>query len=138
MRSYLLASLATLATFKTAQAHPHKAHALTRRGVDIDSYRMKFPVAYKNATAVVADPDIPTLTKRATAQDTATEMVKKSAPGTEFRLVEHYTGTNGISHFFYKQTAHGIDIDNGDFNVNVSIILVDRGSIGLVSTSHDC
>lgn len=119
MYSILLASLATLATLKPASAHPHRVNTLSRRGVDLDSYRFKLPTTYKNATAVIADPNIPTLTKRATAQDTATELVKKIAPGTEFRLVESYTGDNGISHFFFKQTAHGIDIDNGDFNVNI-------------------
>lgn len=118
MRSFLLTSLATFASLKGSQAHPHGS--LTRRGVDLDSYRFKAPVSYKNASAVVADPDIPTLTKRDTAEDTATQMVKKAAPGAQFRLVQHYTGSNGISHFYYKQTANGIDIDNGDFNVNVS------------------
>lgn len=121
MRSVFLSGLAAFATLKSTTAHPHRSSALTRRGVDLDSYRMKLPVNYKNAAAVVADPSIPTLTKRDTAEDTATALVKKIVPGKEFRLVESYTGDNGISHFFYKQTAHGIDIDNGDFNVNVSI-----------------
>jgi extracellular elastinolytic metalloproteinase len=121
MRSFLLASLASLATIKNTQAHPaHNNRSLNRRAVDLDSFRMKVPVAYTNSTAVVADPSIPTLARRATAEDTATELVKQIATGSTFRLADTYVGGNGIAHFYFKQTANGIDIDNGDFNVNVS------------------
>jgi extracellular elastinolytic metalloproteinase len=121
MRSFLLASLASFATVKSIQAHPyHNTHALSRRAIDLDSFRMKVPVAYTGAAEVASDPAINALTKRATAEDTATELVKATAPGATFRLVENYVGTNGVAHFFFKQTAHDIDVDNGDFNVNVS------------------
>jgi extracellular elastinolytic metalloproteinase len=47
--------------------------------------------------------------------------VKKAAPGAEYRIVsDHYIGKNGITHVHFKQTAFGLDIDNADFNVNVS------------------
>lgn len=53
---------------------------------------------------------------------TATKLVKSTFPNMTFRTVkDHYIGTNGIGHVHFKQTAHGIDIDNADFNVNVSI-----------------
>ncbi|KAH8716734.1 extracellular metallo proteinase 2 [Phaeosphaeriaceae sp. PMI808] len=117
MRSFLLASLASLATIKGTQGHPH--HSLGRRGVDLNAFRMKLPVTYINATAVVADPTIPTLTRRGSVEDTATELVKKTIPGATFRLADNYVGTNGIAHLYFKQTANGIDIDNGDFNVNI-------------------
>src|SRR4051812_37635292 len=121
MRSFLLASLASLATIRGADAHPHvhARGALSRRGVDLDSFRPKVPSSYTNAAAVGSDASINALTRRASAEDTATELVKKTAPNAEFRLVQSYTGTNGVAHFFYKQTANGVDIDNGDFNVNV-------------------
>jgi extracellular elastinolytic metalloproteinase len=124
MRSFLLASLASLATIRSTQGHPYHGQSprgLNKRGVDLDSFRMKVPVTYTNAAAVGSDASIAALTRRATAEDTATELVKKTAPGASFRLVESYTGTNGVAHFFYKQTANGYDIDNGDFNVNVGI-----------------
>jgi extracellular elastinolytic metalloproteinase len=122
MRSFLLASLASFATIKSTQAHPaHNHRGLNRRAIDLDSFRMKVPVAYTNATAVVADPTIPTLARRSTAQDTATELVKQIATGATFRLVDNYVGANGVAHFYFKQTANGIDVDNGDFNVNVSL-----------------
>jgi extracellular elastinolytic metalloproteinase len=122
MRSFLLASLASLATIRSTQGHPalHSNRGISRRAIDLDSFRMKVPVAYTNATAVVADPSIPTLARRSTAEDTATELVKQIAPRATFRLVDNYVGTNGIAHFYFKQTANGLDVDNGDFNVNVS------------------
>jgi extracellular elastinolytic metalloproteinase len=122
MRSFLLASLASLATFKSTQAHPafHNIHGLSKRAVDLDSFRMKLPVAYTNAKEVGSDPSIASITKRANAQDTAEELVKKTAPGATFRLASNYVGTNGVAHFYFKQTANGLDVDNGDFNVNVS------------------
>lgn len=50
----------------------------------------------------------------------ATDLVKKTIPGAQFRLVnDHYVGSNGIAHFYFKQTANGLDIDNADFNVNI-------------------
>jgi len=123
MRSFLIASLASLATISGTQAHPyhdHRARGISRRGVDLDSFRMKVPVSYTNAAAVGSDASISALTRRASAEDTATELVKKTVPSAKFRLVQSYTGSNGVAHFFFKQTANGVDIDNGDFNVNVS------------------
>jgi extracellular elastinolytic metalloproteinase len=121
MRSFLLASLASLATFRSVQAHPaHNHHALTKRGIDLDSYRGKVPGAYTNAKDVGADTSISSLTRRGTAEDTASELVKKVAPGSTFRIVDNYVGAGGVAHIYFKQTANGLDIDNGDFNVNVS------------------
>ncbi|KAJ5097123.1 extracellular elastinolytic metallo proteinase [Penicillium angulare] len=43
-----------------------------------------------------------------------------TAPGTAFRLVDdHYVGDNGVAHIYFRQTLHGIDIDNANFNVNI-------------------
>lgn len=41
-------------------------------------------------------------------------------PNATFRLVDdHYVGANGIAHFYFRQTANDVDIDNADFNVNI-------------------
>jgi hypothetical protein len=122
MRSFVFASLASLATIKSTQAHPaHGGHrTLNRRGVDLDSYRFDVPVDYTNANAVGADASISSLTRRSTAEDTASELVKKIVPGATFRMADNYVGSNGVSHIYFKQTANGLDVDNGDFNVNVS------------------
>lgn len=63
---------------------------------------------------------ISSLSKRVTYIETAKALVQKVAPGSEFRVVDdHYVGSNGIAHVNLKQTVHGLDIDNADFNVNV-------------------
>jgi extracellular elastinolytic metalloproteinase len=125
MRSFLLTSLVSLAIPEITQGHPyHGTHSLTRRAVNLDSFRMKIPVTYKNAKEVGSDPTINSLIRRASIEDTATDLVKATVPGASFRLIQSYVGTNGIAHFYFKQTAHGIDIDNGDFNVNVSVASV--------------
>lgn len=101
-------------------AHPttHQPH-LARRGIDIEAFRLPLLSEYVNATETASDP-IMTLSKRATYVETATELVKATVPGVTFRVVsDHYVGANGIAHVNFKQTVHGIDIDNADFNVNV-------------------
>lgn len=121
MRSALIATLASVAAIKGIHAHPHtNGNSLARRAVDLDRFRMVVKTEYKNATEVVADPTIPTLRARATVEETATELVAAQAPDAEFRLsTDHYVGKNGVAHFYFKQTANGLDIDNADFNVNV-------------------
>ncbi|CAH0032449.1 unnamed protein product [Clonostachys rhizophaga] len=52
--------------------------------------------------------------------ETASELVKTVAPGATFKIVPgHYTGSNGISHVYFKQTFHDVEIDNALFNVNI-------------------
>ncbi|KAF4547252.1 Fungalysin metallopeptidase-like protein [Elsinoe fawcettii] len=51
----------------------------------------------------------------------AAKVVKDVFPGSTFRLnADHYVGSNGIGHVYFKQTAGGLDIDNADFNVNIN------------------
>ncbi|KAF1846149.1 extracellular metallo proteinase 2 [Cucurbitaria berberidis CBS 394.84] len=121
MRSFLLASLASLAAIKSTYAHPRPgSNTLHRRAVDLDSFRVKVATVYKNATEVAADPSIPSLAKRASPQEVATALVQSTVPDAKFRLVDdHYVGANGIAHFYFKQTANGLDIDTADFNVNI-------------------
>lgn len=118
-------SLALLGLLAPAYAHPAHGHksALARRGVDIEAFRLPQLGSYTNATLTESNPPI-ALLKRESYVDTATELVQKLAPNAEFRVVsDHYVGTNGIAHVNFKQTAHGLDIDNADFNVNVSQLL---------------
>jgi extracellular elastinolytic metalloproteinase len=119
MRGLLYASLAL--TIGSISAHPLSQHSkgLAKRTVDLNAFRLKVASDYTNSTSVDTDPPLG-ITKRAANEDTATELVKKKVPGATFRLVESYTGTNSVAHFYFKQTANGIDIDNADFNVNVS------------------
>ncbi|EUC36082.1 hypothetical protein COCVIDRAFT_83643 [Bipolaris victoriae FI3] len=123
MRSTLLASLASLSAIGV-YGHPHTSHSqngLSKRAINLDAFRIKHAAQYMNVTEVQEDPTIESsITKRATAQETADELVKATVPGATFRLAgDSYVGDNGIAHFYYKQTANGLDIDSADFNVNV-------------------
>ena len=123
MRSALIATLASVAAMG-AYAHPHTrgSASLSKRAIDLDKFRMVVKTEYKNATAVDADPTIPSLRARATPEETANELVAAQAPDAEFRLSgDHYTSKNGVTHLYFKQTANGLDIDNADFNVNVCL-----------------
>ncbi|KAK8084261.1 fungalysin metallopeptidase [Apiospora hydei] len=103
-------------------AHPvghnsYKAN-LRRRAVDLNAFRLKSTAEYISSKE---SDDAVKIARRDTYVDTATELVKTIAPGAEFRLVEdHYVGANGIAHVNFKQTAHGLDIDNADVNVNIA------------------
>lgn len=100
---------------------------LSRRAVDLNAFRMVLETDYANATSVKSDPSISSLAKRADPEDTATELVKTTVPGATFRLVgDHYVGDNGVAHYNFKQTANDVDIDNADFNVNVSADFIDQ------------
>jgi extracellular elastinolytic metalloproteinase len=121
MKGLLFASLAL--SLQHVRAHPASTHSqsLAKRTVDLDSFRLKVAAEYVNSTAVDTGV-VPTIERRGSSpEDTAIKLVKRIAKGAEFRLVESYTGDNGVTHFYFKQTANGVDIDNGDFNVNVSL-----------------
>ena len=111
-----------------AQSFAHPLHAdakirrysLQRRTVDVNRFRLQTNTTYVNSTEVDSGSGI---TKRQTADyiQAATDAVKEAAPDATFRLVEdHYIGTNGVAHVNFKQTVNDLDIDNADFNVNVS------------------
>ncbi|OOO05019.1 peptidase M36 fungalysin [Aspergillus oryzae] len=52
--------------------------------------------------------------------ETAIKLVRETFPNATFRLREdHYVGDNGVAHVHFRQTVHDLDVDNGDFNVNV-------------------
>ncbi|KAL2068533.1 hypothetical protein VTL71DRAFT_14870 [Oculimacula yallundae] len=104
--------------------HPSHSQSSTRglvpRTLDLSRFRLTTESEYSNATAT-ADSEISTLVRRVDYVDTASALVSKVAPGAEFRVVtDHYVSDNGIAHVYFKQTAHGLDIDNADFNVNVA------------------
>lgn len=124
MRGILLGSLLALSIPYT-RAHPstRKQGDIAKRTIDLDAFRLKVSSDYVNATAVIEDPPL-ALNRRASALDIATELVKETLPGANFRLVETYTGNNKVTHVYFRQTANDIDIDNADFNVNVSIHLL--------------
>lgn len=93
---------------------------LHRRVIDLGAFRLNTIPSYNNASITDAS-GLTSLAKRDDYIGTATVLVQKVIPGAEFRLIDdHYVGVNGIAHANFKQTVHGLDIDNADFNVNVS------------------
>ncbi len=121
IRSLLLLGL--LGASLPAHGHPAQQYksGLRRRTVDLNAYRLKETTQYSNKAATSTDKAL-RYVKRGSYVDTATELVKTIAPGATFRLVDdHYVSNNGLAHVNCKQTAHGLDIDNADINVNVSI-----------------
>jgi extracellular elastinolytic metalloproteinase len=123
MKSLALLGLAGLAA--NVQAHPHgsdpEAPHVSKRGVDITRFRMPELSDYTPAEVAKDSEAVKMMAKRESYVEAATDLVKSVAPDAEFRVVtDHYVGKNGIAHVNFKQTVHGIDVDNADFNVNVS------------------
>jgi extracellular elastinolytic metalloproteinase len=117
MLSSLLAGAGLVAI---AASHPAHGNSLARRAIDINAYRLTATSEYVNATEAVSEPGL-SLHKRGDYLETATKLVKSKAKKATFRVVgDHYVGSNGIAHVNFKQTANGLDVDNGDFNINVS------------------
>lgn len=122
MKSLILLGLTGLAA--NVQAHPQRRdpHSadLSRRGLDLEKFRLPEISDYTVSTVAKDDVEIQAIGKRATYVETAQALAKKVLPDTEFRVVgDHYVDVDGIAHVNLKQTVHGIDIDNADFNVNV-------------------
>jgi extracellular elastinolytic metalloproteinase len=122
----MLASfLAGCGLFAVATAHPAgHGNGLLRRAIDLDAFRLTATSEYVNATVAAPSAGFQRI-KRADYLETATELVQSVAKGSTFRVVgDHYVGSNGVAHVNFKQTANGLDIDNADFNINVSALLV--------------
>lgn len=120
----LVSSLSVVA-FLTGQILGHPASVPSSRGlqgraVDFNAFRLNTVTEYKNSTETVDTLVARSFEKRDTYLETATAFLKKISPDVQFRVADdHYVGNNGIAHVNFKQTVHGLDIDNADFNVNV-------------------
>ncbi|KAI1263225.1 extracellular elastinolytic metallo proteinase [Xylariaceae sp. FL1019] len=107
-----------------ALAHPEPASTYSpevrKRLVDLNAFRITQNAEYLNQGAASTN-EAMLVSKRETYVETATAVLESTVPGATFRLVQdHYVGNNGIAHVNFKQTVHGIDIDNADFNVNIA------------------
>ncbi|RFU81079.1 fungalysin metallopeptidase [Trichoderma arundinaceum] len=122
MKSAILLGLTGLAA--NVNAHPTRqpetASGLTKRGVDISKYQMPTLSDYTPSTHVEEEASLQAIGLKRNYVDTATRAVKRAAPRAQFRVVDdHYVDVDGIGHVHFKQTVHGIDIDNADFKVNI-------------------
>lgn len=123
MKSAILLGLTGLAANVNAHParQPENGNSLAKRGIDISKYHLPSLSQYTPSPNIEEEASLQSLTYKRNYVDTATRAVKKIAPKSEFRVVDdHYIDVDGIGHVHFKQTVHGIDIDNADFKVNVS------------------
>lgn len=94
--------LLSLGLLGSALAHPARVPSktwkpsLSKRVVDLEQYRVSAEVSYFNATVTKSDPAANVI-KRESYVDTATALVQNVVPGAEFRVADHYVGTNGVA-----------------------------------------
>jgi extracellular elastinolytic metalloproteinase len=117
-------SITTVLLASQVLGHPASSSTARRglqpRAIDLSAFRLTTEASYSNVTNTTESSSAG-LIKRADYLETAITLVLHVAPGAEFRLIDdHCIGSNGVGHVNFKQTAHGLDIDNADFNVNVS------------------
>lgn len=115
-------------------AHPHarsSEHQLHARQLTatIDRFRPR-----QRATYVAESGDVSTLSVSTSPGDyvqVAETHLRRVHPEAEFRRAgDNYVSGNGIGHVYFKQTLFGFDLDDADFNVNVSCAyLASRGRL---------
>ncbi|KAF2803574.1 extracellular elastinolytic metallo proteinase [Mytilinidion resinicola] len=102
--------------------HDHRVRSLQRRQVDISKFQLTTSTNYINAES--GDSALKGFRSVSISNDyvkTAKDFVAKTFKDAEFRVADDsYVGVNGVAHVYFKQTAHGLDIDNADLNVNIS------------------
>lgn len=96
------------------------------QSVNLEKYRLKSKSEYVKRSDV--PPHHRLVARDGGYLETASQLVSDVAPELSVRLSpDHYVGTNGMGHVYYKQTVNGRDIDNAGFSVNVSILAVNKG-----------
>ncbi|KAI2958826.1 hypothetical protein CBS147323_8602 [Aspergillus niger] len=86
---------------------------------DLDSLRLTSNSEYVNSVHVNMNLSV-AVSAEEHYTDTAARLLQNIVPGASFRLIDdHFVGDNGVAHVYLRQTLHGIDIDNADFNVNI-------------------
>lgn len=109
-------------------AHPGHSHSQPqRRSVDLEAYRFGGGGSYVSVPSAssTSKRSVKKSKEKATNQDTAVAFLMSSFPKTTFRLTtDHYVGDNGVEHFYFKQLANNLDIDNSNLNINVCHMLV--------------
>lgn len=114
--------LAAVGLTAVGAAHPTKESnkALFSRGVaNLDAFRLPMLANYTSAEMAISKRDA--APSSSDPIEVAKAHLKDKSGGASFRLVDdHYKGSNGITHIHFKQTFHDIDVDNADYNVNVS------------------
>ncbi|KAJ6789113.1 hypothetical protein PWT90_08947 [Aphanocladium album] len=114
---------AVLLALGATAASAHAVHAsggLNGKSIDVRKFAMPDLAHYSPNYSKDKSKRQINLPRNAPPVDAALAFVKKRAPGVEFRMADdYYTSTSGITHVNFKQTLHGIDIDNADFKANI-------------------
>lgn len=110
----------------TLNVYAHPSHSeprwkqnLSKRSLELNDFRLGATSAYTGSDVTSKDASLHLL-KRSDYVETASALVQKMFPDAEFRVHSNYIDNLGKGHVYLKQTLHGLDIDNADFNVNVS------------------
>lgn len=118
------AFLAVLGCISLGRTHPTKENKpIFSRGVaNLNAFRLPMLASYTSAErALVGRETTPSSSSSFDPVEVAKAHLKDKSPDASFRLVDdYYTGSNGITHVRFKQTFNNIDVDNADYNVNVS------------------
>ncbi|KAI1179588.1 fungalysin metallopeptidase [Nemania sp. FL0916] len=118
MRQALVYSLLGASLVEAHTSLPLKRD-IQRRAVDVNPFRLNTNSLYIDHQSSKADESLNAL-NGGDYVDKATALVKKTVPDAEFRLKpDHYVGTNGVAHVYFRQTINSLDVGNADFNVNV-------------------
>ncbi|KFA50369.1 hypothetical protein S40293_10277, partial [Stachybotrys chartarum IBT 40293] len=119
----LLLVLGLAALQSQVSGRPRTAHTSShrvRRNIDLSQYAFPASSTYQSFLGD-AQVQLASSGSGSNYTETATGFVRETMPGREFRmLANHYVGKNGIAHIHFKQTINGLDVDNGDFNVNIA------------------
>ncbi|KAE8356074.1 extracellular metallo proteinase mep [Aspergillus coremiiformis] len=118
----ILSFIGSLALPVTLTAHPTQPSHISPRHTDLDleAFRLIANAKYTNANEHIPVSTSDTDLIGQSYVETATQLVKEQFPNATFRLqTDHYVGANGVAHVYFRQTIHGLDIDNADLNVNV-------------------
>ncbi|VUC31150.1 unnamed protein product [Clonostachys rosea] len=87
--------------------------------IDLEALRIQVSTKYVNNAGAKSSLSLQG-SQKSTYLEAAYELVEAVAPGATYSIIPgHYTGSNGISHVHFKQTFHGVEIDNAVFNVNI-------------------
>jgi len=110
-------SLLVLLFVTLVLTHPH-TNQPQKRSVNLEAFRLSGGGSYVSVPSTSKRSLRPN--KRVTNLETAIAFLGKTFPTTSFRLIDdHYTGDNGVEHFYFKQLANNLDIDNSNLNINV-------------------
>lgn len=120
MRGFFIAGFLATLSIQVLGHHGNRPNSgLNRRAVDLASYRPQPKTKYVNADELRNDPSV-RISKRGDYLNTAIEFAKDIGPDVTYRVLDgHYVGTNGIAHVHFRQTIHGIDLENAELSVNV-------------------